>query len=205
MHMALLKKPEKQRGWNKERILRVLLNHAGEDITKYRVAKLAEASEPWTRQYTTRLEEQGFLDDTTVLKPRKLYGEWIEIRNTPNQATVSLQQTMELLQSTELKYALTTYQAENLHQSYLFTSSTDFYIHPDQIPDWTTIIKEKGMFGGGNTRLKVTDPHVFYNQQTVQDYTTVSIPQLIVDLLDEGGPCEEAAENLINHYHQNQV
>jgi hypothetical protein len=35
----------------------------------------------------------------------------------------------------------------------------------------------------------------------VDGFTTVSIPQLIVDLLDEGGPCEEAAENLIQKHH----
>jgi len=34
--------------------------------------------------------------------------------------------------------------------------------------------------------------------------TTVSIPQLILDLLDEGGPCEEAARKLIDSFHGEQ-
>jgi len=68
--MALLEKPDRERGYSKERILRVLLNHTEEELTKYRVAKLAKVSEPWTRQYTDRLEEQGLLKDTTVLKPK---------------------------------------------------------------------------------------------------------------------------------------
>ena len=199
--MALLEKPDRERGYNKERILRVLLNHTEEELTKYRVAKLAKVSEPWTRQYTDRLEEQGLLKNTTILKPKKLYEEWGKSRIQPNQTTVSLQQAMDLLADTELEYALTTYQAENLHQGFLFASSTDFYIAPDQIQDWIKIVKKKGMVGGGNTRIKVTDDHVFYQHQSVNEYTTVSIPQLIVDLLDEGGPCMEAAENLIEQYH----
>ena len=59
------------------------------------------------------------------------------------------------------------------------------------------VLEEKGLLGGGNTRLRATDGHVFYNVQTVDGMTTVSTPQLIVDLLTEGGPCVEAAENLI--------
>jgi hypothetical protein len=51
MHM-LLRKPERQRGYKKERILRVLLCHTDEEITKYQVAKEADVSEPWCREYT---------------------------------------------------------------------------------------------------------------------------------------------------------
>jgi len=55
--------------------------------------------------------------------------------------------------------------------------------------------------GGGNTRIRVLDEHVFYNQQVIDGFSTVSVPQLILDLLDEGGPCTEAAEKLIQNYH----
>lgn len=197
----LLEKPDRVRGYSKERILRVLLNHDGEEITKYRVAKLAETSEAWTREYTDRLEEKKLLNDTQVLKPRELYQLWKEIRIKPNQLTVSLQQPMQLLKDTELEYALTTYQAENLSQGLLFTSTTDFYIAPDQIEDWLAIVEEKGLLGGGNTRLRVLDSHVFYNAQQRDGFTLVSTPQLILDLLDEGGPCEEAANKLIDSFH----
>jgi hypothetical protein len=200
--MALLEKPDRERGFNKERIIRVLLNHTGEDLTKYRLAQLADASESWTRQYTDKLEEQGLIHGTNVEKVRELYKEWIKQRIKPRQLEVSLQQPMQILEDTELDYGLTTYQAENLHQGLLFTSTTDFYISPDQIEDWLNIVEEKGLLGGGNTRIKVLDHHVFYNQQKVNDFTTVSIPQLILDLLDEGGPCEEAADKLIESYHR---
>ena len=202
--MALLEQPDRERGFNKERIIRVLLNHTGKEVTKYRVAQLAETSEPWTRQYTAQLEEQGLIDETEVIAVSDLYQVWLDERIEPNQLEVSLQQPMDLVADTDLQYALTTYQAENLHQGFLFPSTTDFYIAPEDIPDWLDIIERKGMLGGGNTRIRVLDDHVFYNQQTVDDFSTVSIPQLILDLLAEGGPCEEAAEKLIDSYHGDQ-
>ena len=202
--MAVLEQPDRERGFNKERIIRVLLNHTGDDLTKYRVAQLSEASEPWTRQYTDKLEEQGLVDGTAVVAPGKLYQVWLDQRIEPNQLQVSLQQPMDLIAETDLQYALTTYQAENLHQGFLFTSTTDFYIAPQEISDWLAIVEERGLLGGGNTRIRVLDDHVFYNQQGVDGFSTVSIPQLILDLLAEGGPCEEAAKKLIETYHGDQ-
>ena len=201
----LLEKPDRERGYAKERILRVLLNHDGEELTKYRVAKLSEASEPWTRQYTDQLEDRGLLRGTEVLNPRELYREWRELRIKPNQLEVSLQQPLEVVQDSGLEYGLTTYQAENLHQGLLFVSTVDFYVAPDEIEEWLQIVEERGLLGGGNTRLRATDEHVFYNGQKVSGATTVSVPQLIVDLLDEGGPCTEAAENLIESFHGDRV
>jgi len=199
--MALLEAPDRERGFNKERIIRVILNHPDGDLTKYRVAALSGASEPWTRQYTDTLEKRGLIDGTAVVDVNALYEEWQRIRIEPNQLAVSLQQPMTLLEETELAYALTTYRAENLHQGFLFASTTDCYISPDQIGDWLGIIEEHGLIGGGNTRLRVLDEHVWYDRQRVDGFVTVSIPQLILDLLDEGGPCEAAAERLIRRYH----
>lgn len=197
----LLQKPERKRGIKKERILRVLLNHADGGITKYRIAKDADASEPWVLEYTKKLEQEGLIEDTSVIDPWGLYEEWQDIRVTPNQVSVALQQPMEILVETDLDYALTTYQAENLVQGFLFPSTTDFYIQPGQAERWTQIIENKGLLGGGNTRVRVTDAHVFYETTQRDSHTVVSTPQLIVDLLAEGGPCEEAAERLIESFH----
>jgi hypothetical protein len=201
MHV-LIQKPDRERGFKKERILRVLLNDPEGELTKYRVAKEAEATEPWTREYTSELERRGILNDTRVLKPRKLYEEWRNTRIQPNTLEVSLQQPKKILDETDLKYATTTYTAENLYQGFLFESKTDLYIDPRQARDWTELIENRGgAIGGGNTRLRATDKHVFYQTQEIRGTTTVSVPQLIVDLLDEGGPCEEAAQKLIDKSH----
>lgn len=179
----------------------MLLDRPGGETTKYRIAKETDVSESWVLEYTNRLEGDGLLDDTAVLEPRALYEEWRDVRVAPNQLTVSLQQPMELLAETELDYVLTTYRAENLVQGLLFPSTTDFYVRPEQTEDWLAVVEERGLLGGGNTRLRVTDGHVFYNEQQQEGYPLVSTPQLIVDLLDEGGPCEEAAEKLVESVH----
>ena len=194
----LLQKPDRTRGVKKERILRVLLNNPDGTSSKYRIAKEVDASEPWVLEYTGRLEDKGLIENTAVLKPRKLYEEWQDVRVAPNQLSVSLQQPMDLLQETNLDYALTTYQAENLVQGFLFPSTTDFYIRPKQAEEWTQIIEDKGLLGGGNTRVRVTDDHVFYETERRNSHMVVSTPQLIVDLLVEGGPCDEAADKLID-------
>lgn len=202
--MALLEQPDRERGFNKERIIRVLLNHTGEQLTKYRLAKLAGASEPWTRQYTEQLEEQELIDGTEVVAPTDLYRVWEEQRIDPEQLDVSIQQPMELLADTDLRYGLTTYQAENLHQGFLFASTTDLYVSPTETGDWLEVVEQNGLIGGGNTRIRVLDDHVFYNDQEVDGLSTVSIPQLILDLFSEGGPCEEAAKKLADSYHGDQ-
>ncbi|WP_436935745.1 hypothetical protein [Halovenus marina] len=202
--MGLLETPDRKRGFNKERIIRALLNHSGEDLTKYKLAQRADASDSWTRQYINQLEDKGLIENTVVTNPSKLYQEWLDMRIQPNHLDISLQQPMELLDETGLEYVLTTYEAENLHQGLLFTSTTDFYVRPGQIDDWLEVVQEKALLGGGNTRIRVLDDHVFYNQQVVDGFSTVSIPQLILDLLDEGGPCSEAAAKLIDSFHGEQ-
>jgi hypothetical protein len=79
-------------------------------------------------------------------------------------------------------------------------SNTAVYVHPEETEEWLSVIEDHGLIGGGNTEFRVTDSHVFYRAETVNGLQTVSIPQLIVDLLDEGGPCAEAAERLIETY-----
>jgi len=61
-----------------------------------------------------------------------------------------------------------------------------------------SLLSEKGAMGGGNLQTLYTSKHVFFNSQNINDYTIVSTPQLILDLLIEGGPAIEAAEMLIN-------
>jgi hypothetical protein len=106
-----------------------------------------------------------------------------------------------VIQDAGLTHTFTTYQAENTHQEFLSTSSTAVYVDPDETRDWLSILEENGLIGGGNTEFRVADDHVFYKPETVNELQTGSIPQLIVDLLDEGGPCVEAAERLIEAHH----
>jgi hypothetical protein len=197
----LLEKPARERGFKKERLHRVLLNHAAGELSRYAVANEADVSTSWAYDYLDQLEDDGLVEDTTVLDPAALYDRWVETRIKPNSVRVSLQQPLETVREAGLDYALTTDEAEQVHQGFLFASTTALYVRGDDIDDWLDVIEQKGFVGGGNTELRATDEHVFYNTQTVDEITTVSIPQLIVDLLDEDGPAVEAANRLLKQYH----
>ena len=197
----LLEKPARQRGFKKERLHRVLLNHADGELSRYKIAKQADVSTSWAYEYLDKLEQEGLIEDTTLRKPQAIYEHWIETRIEPNTARVSLQQPLDQIRASGLEFALTTDQAEHIHQGFLFPSTTAIYVRETDIGGWLDLVAEKGLVGGGNTELRSTDEHVFYNAQTVEGVTTVSIPQLIVDLLDLGGPAFEAGSRLMNRYH----
>lgn len=197
----LLEKPARERGFKKERLHRVLLNHPDGERSRYEIAKEADVSSSWAYEYFDQLAEAGIVEDTTVRDPPALYQRWRETRVEPNAVQVSLQQPLERIQETGLDYALTTDEAEQVHQGFLFPSTTALYVREADIDKWLDVIEEEGFVGGGNTELRATDEHVFYNVQTVDGVTTVSIPQLIVDLLDEDGPAAEAADRLMTRYH----
>lgn len=197
----LLEKPARQRGFKKERLHRVLLNHADGELSRYKVAKEADVSTSWAYDYLGELENEGLVEDAAVRDSETLYERWLETRIQPNSVRVSLQQPLERIRGSNLDYALTTAEAEQVHQGFLFPSTTAIYVREAEIEDWIDLVADMGFVGGGNTELRATDDHVFYNAQTLDDITTVSIPQLIVDLLDEGGPAVEAAERLMDGYH----
>jgi hypothetical protein len=197
----LLEKPARERGYKKERLHRVILNHPDGTLSRYKIMQRAKVSKGWAYDYFDQLESKGFIRESTVTDPEGLYHHWLETRIEPNAVRVSFQQPLTQIREADLNYAITTYEAEQVHQGFLFSSSTDLYVREEDIPTWLDIIEEKGLIGGGNTEFRATDEHVFYNAQTIDDVTTVSIPQLIVDLLDEDGPAAEAANRLIESHH----
>jgi hypothetical protein len=199
---VLLEKPGRQRGYKKERLHRVLLNHPTGELSRYELMQRATVSKGWAYEYFDQLESNDFIADATVIDPEGLYHHWLETRIEPNAVRVSFQHPLTQLREAGLEYALTTYEAEQIHQGFLFSSSSDLYVREDDIPAWLDIIEANGLIGGGNTEFRATDEHVFYNAQTLDGVTTVSIPQLIVDLLNEGGPAVEAANRLIETHHE---
>jgi len=191
-----MRMPEK-RGLVRERITRILLNNPGGDLTKYRVAKLAKAAYSWTHDFLRELENDGLVEKTMVTDYGGLVSLWRGFRMVPDRKEYMVQSPLEILRSAGLRYALTTYAAENLMQGHLFPSRIDFYIDPEDKARWHALLSREGLVGKGNTRVLIGDPHVFYNMSEREGLRTVSVPQLVVDLLREGGPCAEAAEMLI--------
>ena len=192
-----LKEMTTRRGSKRERILRVLLNHPDSVLTKYSVSKNAGTSFSWTHEFLMKLERDGYVEGSKVLNYEGLVRFWAKHRLNPGSRDYLIQRPLELLRRTELAYALTTYQAETLVQGYLFPSRIDLYVKKGERGDWHGLLSREGLVGEGNVRVLFDDDHVFYDAVEVGGLRVVSMPQLIVDLLLEGGVCVEAAEMLL--------
>jgi len=187
-------------------VLRILLNEPDGNLTRRKIAKLSECSRQWVIEFLRKLETESLVKQTKVLDYGKLIQYWSRVRLEPLHSDYMLRTPLELLRKAELMYALTTYQAENLIQHYLFPSRTDFYILEEDRMKWhDLIVTEGGLVGRGNARVLLADEHVFYKARKLQELTLVSLPQLIVDLIAEGGPCLEAAQLLTEKVNRHAV
>ncbi len=194
-----------KRGHIRERVIRVLLNHPDGKLTMYKLAKLTESSFSWVHDTLKNLEKNGLVQGTQVKKYKELYSLWKDWKISPRQREYMVREPLEILNKIDMKYALTTYSAENLVQGYLFPSRVDFYIDPIDLEKWHRMFSEKGLVGKGNVRILMTDNHVFYNSFIKNGLMIVSIPQLIVDLLVEGVVAVEAAEKLLEKEEKNAI
>lgn len=185
------------KGRIRERTIRILLNKPDGTLTKYEVAKRAECSYSWVHEFLGKLEARGLVDKTKVNDYAGLVKYWLEVKTKPDKKEYMHKDPLNLLRGTNLQYALTTYQAENLVQHYLFPSRVDLYIRKGDAKPWHELITKEGLVGKGNVRLLLADEHVFYGSFERNGLKVVSLPQLIVDMFDEGGVCVEAAEKLL--------
>lgn len=190
------------RGNKRERILRIILNNP-KGITKYRIAKHAEASYAWTHEFLKLLEKERLVKGTKAISFSRLMNFWRSIHQKPKSREYMIQKPLTVLKKSKMDYALTTYQGENLVQKYLFPSRVDFYIRAKDLKGWHEILSKQGLVGKGNARILLADEHVFYNSFKKGGLAVVSLPQLILDLLEEGSVCEEAAKMLIEKVGKN--
>lgn len=192
-----------KRGQVRERIFRVLLNN--KKLTKYRIAKEAKANIAWVIKTLRKLEAEDTVYITEVKDYENLIRLWKDLRTKPDYREYMIRDPLKVIQKADMKYALTTYSAENRVQKYLFPTRTDFYIMPEDMKKWHEILSEKGLVGKGNVRVLMADKHVFYKSFEREGMTVVSIPQLIVDLMTEGAAAAEAADMLIKKEKQNDL
>ncbi len=184
------------RGDKRERILRVLLNSS--PSSKNELSKQAECSRQWIILFLKELEKKKLVRGINPTNRKKLFEYWISISKKPKRIrSYMVKEPLQILKKSKLDYALTTYQAENLVQHYLFPSRTDIYIKEADLSKWHKLITKNGLYGKGNFRIIIADEHVMYKKRKINGISMVSIPQLIVDLAKEGGPCKEASEMLI--------
>ena len=185
------------RGEKRERILRVLLN-SKEALSKNEISKQAECTRQWVILFLKELKKKKLIKDTQSKDKKKLLEYWINISKKPRKfRSYMIKEPLEFLKKSKLDYALTTYQAENIVQNYLFPSRIDIYIKKADLDKWNSLITKNGLYGKGNFRILLEDEQVFYKRRKINGFTVVCLPQLILDLKQEGGVCGEAAERLL--------
>jgi hypothetical protein len=184
-------------GATKERLFRTLLQPVKEPRTWYRIAKDAHASYGWADHVLRELEEAKLVGKGRVLKPLQIFERWAKTGKPPKVAEFLVQDPDRLFASPTLSYAWTTYWAENLVQKQLFPRRLDFYTSSQDWDAWRKRLAKEGLIGGGNVRVILGDENILNTGQVLRDRRLVSTPQLIVDLLREGGVCREPAELLV--------
>ncbi|RLF28785.1 MAG: hypothetical protein DRN05_03160 [Thermoplasmata archaeon] len=190
------------KGKKRERILRILLKKPDGTLSFYRIAKEAKCSHVWVINFLRTLEKKRLVEKTKVVDIEGMFSYWLKISKYPLYREYNIQNPLDFLKETKLKYALTTYYAESLTQHYLFPSRVDIYIMEKDARDWHEILIEHGLVGKGNFRVLIDDEHVFYSNIRRKGVRIVSIPQLILDLLREEGVAKEAAYMLMRReYH----
>ena len=181
----------------KGRIARILLNSPDGDLSKYRVAKLAGCTYPWAHALLKKMGAGGLVDGTRVLDFGALFSWWARWQPPCEHRDYMIRDPLTALRGAGMQYALTTYRAENKIQNYLFPSRTDLYVKRKDMVAWHKVFARDGLVGRGNVRVLYGDDHALYKNARVGGLTLASVPQIVLDLRAEGGPCEEAADMLL--------
>jgi len=197
---AFLKK-RKRYGMKVERIYRILLSIPYKKRTWYRIAKDADADYHWTTNILKELQGLGVVDGSKVNRPQDLFTIWANRPTPTHYREYHLQEPLNTIKGAEYDFAVTTYYAEQLVGDYLFPRYMDIYIRKKDANRWHELLIKNGYVGKGNIRLLLADEHVFWSANEHHPIKIVSIQQLIVDLLREGGVCTEAAELLMERFY----
>ncbi len=194
------------KGEKRERIIRTLLLAPNGNLTAYRIHQKADCSEQWVGSYLKKLESMDLIKKTRVIDVIGLFNHWISIRIPPRYAEYHVQKDpLEIIKNTSKSYALTTYQADKIIHRYLFPTRTDLYILNDDLNYWHHTFLSNGLVGPGNTRVLISDPHIIKDTFKKQGFSLVSKPQLISDLLMEGGVAVDAADLLIKRWYHDLI
>lgn len=194
-----------QRGLQRERLLRSLLERQGETFTPYGLALDAAVTPQYAYKWVRELEARGLLEGTRVRDYDGLWSYWRLHHATAVRRDYRMRDPEAFLRNTHTPpgkdaapYALTTYVGEMLTYHYLAPARWDVYIDPAQLRSWDVRLREDGdaLVGPGNVRLLLHDARVTDEGRDVGGLRVVPDALLVLDLLNEGGPCAEAAERI---------
>jgi hypothetical protein len=155
----------------------------------------------WTYNVIKELEKIGYMSEGIIVDVSGMFELWKKRPNTSKIIEYHIQDVDNFVMNVSLDYAATTYYAENRLGQYILPRILELYVHEYDIKKWHDQIMEIGYLGKGNLKINVSDEHIFWHKKRMEGLTIVSIQQVIVDLLREGGITIEAAENLIERYY----
>ncbi len=184
------------------RIIKRLLERPDGSWTMYALAKESGASQPFGIKMIRKLESMGLVSRTEVTDLGGLarYGAGI-IPGPTVTVNFYIPEPVEFLKKSKERYALTTYFAENLVTHHLFPSRCDAYMSTEGLNRLKGSILKKGLAGAGNTRLMIpVDERIIDEAQVIQGACVVSLGQLMMDLVREGGVCMEAFDILVKRH-----
>ena len=194
-----------RRGVLRERILRRLLQPESDQRrprSLYGIAKDADVAYSWAYELMKDFEKLRAAKGCRVTRPDRLYSYWLRHHVPPLFSDYQVPDPVKLLTETDLPYAVTTYGADQAIQRFLFPRRYDVCIMEEDAPAWYNEILRNGFVGGGNLRLLLGDEDILRTGEKHRGLRIVCIPQLILDLIVEGGVCTEAARMLYKRtYH----
>ncbi len=193
------------RGILRERVLRRALEPADrghESLSLYTIAKDAGVAYSWAYVVMKRLERSKASRRLYITKPDVAYRYWLKHHTPPLYSDYQVPAPERSVKDATVPYALTTYAADQLVQRFLFPRRYDVYIRRQDALAWHKMLTKQGFVGAGNFRLLLSDEDVIATARKRQGLSVVCLPQLIVDLVTEGGSCVEAARMLFQKmYH----
>ena len=137
--------PERpRRGVKNDRVYRILLCDVEGTLTRYRIAKLAQAQQIQVNLLLRKLEKLNLVTGSRVIDHKGLLTRWSRLKIKYESQSYMLPNVMETLKKARMEYGLTTYRAESMVNGYLFPSKTEFYIRPDDFDDWHALLVKEG-------------------------------------------------------------
>lgn len=188
-----------QRGLQRERLLRSLLERQGEAFSPYDLASTADVTPQWAYKWVRGLEQRGLLEGTRVRNYEGLWSYWRRYHAPPVHREYRMRDPEDFLRTKNAApYGLTTYVGEMLRYHYLAPARWDLYIDPAALKPWDLRLRTDGdaLVGPGNVRLLLHDARLTEESRPVDGLRVVPDALLVLDLLNEGGPCVEAAERI---------
>jgi len=189
----------KRRNIKNVRIIKRLLERPSGSLTKYKLAKASGCSRQWVIQFLRKLEEMDLVRGTLVKDVMGLARYGAKVTPKPLKVlNLFHSNPIEFVMMNVNRYAFTTYAAENLTTHHLFPSRYDVYMEMDMLETLYEKAFNEGWLGSGNLRLIVpVDPFVLDDVKKAGDITVVGVGQLMLDLVREGGVCEEAVQEMV--------